>query len=151
MKKRQGPEISAGGVVFRRVGGQLLFLLIFDRHGNWGFPKGHLMQDEAPFDGAVREIEEETGVAEFVSHGLLDVVDWTFQKKGRIVPKVCHFFLFETTVERLVPQLDEGITEAGWFDVDETMGRLRFPQARDVLSQAAAAAEALRRTESRQS
>ena len=150
MKQGRLPEISAGGVVFRRVGGQVRFLLIFDRHGNWGFPKGHLKLDESPLDAAAREIEEETGVADLVLHGPLGVAEWTFRKKGRIVPKICHFFLFETTVERLDPQLDEGITEAAWLDADETTRRLTFVQARDVLSKAVAMAEALQRTESRQ-
>ena len=127
------------------------FLLIFDRHGNWGFPKGHLKRDESPLDAAAREIEEETGVADLVLHGPLGVAEWTFRKKGRIVPKICHFFLFETTVECLDPQLDEGITEAAWLDADETTRRLSFVQARDVLSKAMAMAEALQRTESRQS
>ncbi len=86
-----------------------------------------------------------------VLHGPLGVAEWTFRKKGRIVPKICHFFLFETTVERLDPQLDEGITEAAWLDADETTRRLTFVQARDVLSKAVAMAEALQRTESRQS
>jgi len=135
--------------VFRRVGGRVLFLLIFDRHGNWGFPKGHLNRDESPLDAAAREIEEESGVADLVLHGPLGVAEWTFQKKGRMVLKICHFFLFETTAERLDPQLDEGITEAVWLDASDATRRLRFVQAREVLSKAVAMAEALHRMESR--
>ena len=41
-------ETSAGGVVYRVQHGQPLFLLIRDSYRNWGFPKGHLEQDEAP-------------------------------------------------------------------------------------------------------
>ena len=57
-------ETSAGGVVFRLDGREPLFLLIRDSYQNWGFPKGHVESGERPEEAAVREVSEETGLAE---------------------------------------------------------------------------------------
>lgn len=51
---------GAGGIVFNRDGA---VLLIRHRRGEWVFPKGHLERGESFVDTAVREVEEEAGVA----------------------------------------------------------------------------------------
>lgn len=139
MPKTERHEVSAGGVVFRRRRGQPLVVLILDKHGNWGFPKGHLHRGETALDAARREIREETGLDELRLHGPLDVAEWSFNRRGRVINKSCYFYVFETDIEGLCPQLDEGITEAGWFDLDEARRTLTFEQARGVLRRAAEA------------
>ena len=44
---RTKTEYSAGGVVARRIGDSVNFLLIKDPYGNWGLPKGHLESGES--------------------------------------------------------------------------------------------------------
>ena len=49
--RRPYREVSAGGVVFRRVPEEgLRFLLIKDSYDKWGLPKGHL--EDANVEGA---------------------------------------------------------------------------------------------------
>src|SRR6185295_18646067 len=104
-------ETSAGGVVFRRgPDGQVRFLLIRDSYKNWGFPKGHLEAGEAPEAAALREVSEETGLRDLIARGLIDTIDWHFRFRGRLIHKVCHFFLMETSESRTSPQRDKGIT-----------------------------------------
>lgn len=64
-------EISAGGVVFRRVQGPESRITIewlitqHSQHKGWVFPKGHVgdtKKDEKKEDAALREVEEEGGV-----------------------------------------------------------------------------------------
>jgi len=51
-KRRAELEVSAGGIVFRRLpDGGARFLLIKDSYDNWGFPKGHLEDGESPAEG----------------------------------------------------------------------------------------------------
>ena len=56
-------EVSAGGDrVPARLGRDARFLLIRDSYDNWGFPKGHLEDEETPAEAALRETAEETGL-----------------------------------------------------------------------------------------
>ena len=35
-------EVSAGGIVFRKVGNTISFAVMKDSYGKWTFPKGHV-------------------------------------------------------------------------------------------------------------
>jgi len=68
MPETPGPSefglTHAGGVVFRRAGNTLQYLLVSAK-GNpdhWVLPKGHIQQGETPEAAATREVYEETGV-----------------------------------------------------------------------------------------
>ncbi|MEX2180850.1 MAG: NUDIX hydrolase [Gemmatimonadaceae bacterium] len=129
-------EVSAGGIVFRREGDQPLFLLIRDPYRNWGFPKGHLKDGEEPAAAALREVAEETGLAELELRAPVETIDWTFRFRGRPVHKVCHFFLMETPERRTAPQRDEGITACRWAAFDEALKLISYANARSVLARA---------------
>jgi len=54
--------VAGGGVVWRRRGGKLRFLLVHrPRYDDWSFPKGKLDPGERVSQCALREVEEETG------------------------------------------------------------------------------------------
>lgn len=146
-KPRASREVSAGGVVFRRVAGsakpELRFLLIRDSYGNWGFPKGHLEDAEPPAAAAIRETEEETGLQSLVLHGPIRIIDWHFRFRGRLIHKYCHFFLFESAEGDPVPQGDEGITECCWFSYEDALAGLSYENARAVLRRAGEMARTL--------
>lgn len=55
-------EISAGAICYTTINSKILYLLIKDFNGNWGFAKGHLEKNETEKDAAVREIKEEVGI-----------------------------------------------------------------------------------------
>jgi 8-oxo-dGTP pyrophosphatase MutT (NUDIX family) len=126
-------EVSAGGIVYRLRDGVPLFLLIRDGYRNWGFPKGHLEAGEDAATAAVREVGEETGLAAVVNEGALDTIDWHFRHKGRLVHKVCHFFLLRADRGEPVPQHDEGITDCRWLAFEAAVERLSYANAREVL------------------
>jgi 8-oxo-dGTP pyrophosphatase MutT (NUDIX family)/phosphohistidine phosphatase SixA len=55
---------AAGAVVLRQAGKSSEVLLVHrPRYDDWSFPKGKLDPGEGPHEAAVREVEEETGVA----------------------------------------------------------------------------------------
>jgi 8-oxo-dGTP pyrophosphatase MutT (NUDIX family) len=136
-KRRAELEVSAGGIVFRRVPGEAArYLLIRDSYNNWGFPKGHLEDDESPAEAALRETAEETGLANLVLQGPIRVIDWHFRFRGRHIHKYCHFFLFESPDGEACPQLDEGITACQWRPLPEALDVLSYDNARGVLKRA---------------
>jgi 8-oxo-dGTP pyrophosphatase MutT (NUDIX family) len=136
-KRRAELEVSAGGIVFRRVPGQAAkYLLIRDSYKNWGFPKGHLEGDESPAEAAIRETAEETGLDHLVLQGPIRVIDWHFRFRGRHIHKYCHFFLFESPDGEACPQVDEGITACQWRPLPEALDLLSYDNARGVLKRA---------------
>jgi 8-oxo-dGTP pyrophosphatase MutT (NUDIX family) len=133
---RARKETSAGGIVFRLHEGRPLFLLIRDSYRNWGFPKGHLEAGEAAAAAAVREVREETGLSSLELRGPVATIDWYFRFRGRLIHKVCHFFLMETEDEETSPQQAEGITACRWAPFEDAMASISYANARDVLERA---------------
>ncbi|MFN8571799.1 MAG: NUDIX hydrolase [Gemmatimonadaceae bacterium] len=135
-RDRATREISAGGVVVRRAPDGPVVLLIRDSYRNWGFPKGHVEAGEEPSAAAVREVREETGLEELQLRAPIQAIDWYFRFKGKLVHKVCHFFLMETVLETTCPQRDEGITACRWEPFDRAIELVSYANARDVLRRA---------------
>jgi 8-oxo-dGTP pyrophosphatase MutT (NUDIX family) len=124
--------------VIRRSGARLLFLVIRDSYQNWGFPKGHLKRGEPADRAAIREVGEETGLSHLDVLSPIDVIDWHFRFRGRLIHKVCHFFLLETDEARTRPQRAEGITACRWASYDEAVRLIAYDNARGVLDKAQA-------------
>lgn len=122
--------------MYRVHDGKPLFLLIRDSYRNWGFPKGHLEDDEQPAAAAVREVREETGIEAIELDGEIDTIDWFFRFRGRLVHKVCHFYLMHTRSAQTKPQRAEGITACRWATFDEAEQLVSYANARDVLQRA---------------
>ena len=134
-------EVSAGGIVFRWVPAadgraRPVYLLIRDSYRNWGFPKGHLEVGEVPEGAAVREVSEETGLDGLFVCGAIETIDWYFRFRGRLIHKVCHFFLMRTDLATTCPQRAEGITACRWAAYDEAIGLVSYANAREVLRRA---------------
>ena len=135
-RARAQRETSAGGVVYRLEAGAPLFLLIRDSYANWGFPKGHLESGERAEDAALREVREETGLSELALRGTIDTIDWYFRFRGRLIHKVCHFYLMETSSATTSPQHAEGITACRWSPFEEAQTIISYSNAREILRRA---------------
>ena len=129
-------ETSAGGVVVRLDEGQPLFLLIRDSYKNWGFPKGHLEPGETPRAAALREVSEETGLGDLRLRAEIETIDWYFRFRGRLIHKVCHFYLMESDSASTCPQRDEGITACRWESFERASSLISYENARVVLRHA---------------
>lgn len=111
-------EKSCGAIVFIRQD-KIKYLIIHNKKGNafghWGFPKGHVEQNETEFETATREILEETGLTpSFVDS--FRVVSTYSPQKG--VTKDVVYFLAESTTENVTVQQSE-VSEYRWCDFDE--------------------------------
>ena len=102
---------AAGGVV-RDSGGRTLMIRC---RGRWDLPKGHVESGETPARAALREVEEETGIA--VSLGeKIGCTLHCYDTYGRWEAKRTHWWTMTPAAGTLAPQREEGITEAVWCD-----------------------------------
>lgn len=137
MGKRSEVEHSAGAVVVRVRERGPEFLVIRDRYGHWGLPKGHVEEGEDPLRAALRECAEETGVSELESGPHLGTIDWRFRRGGRAIHKFCDFFLLTAPADAEArPQRAEGITGAEWLPAGEAVKRIDYANTRRIAQRA---------------
>lgn len=55
-------EQSTGGILYTEQGGRRLYVLVEEKDGHIGLPKGHVEPGETLRQTALREIREETGI-----------------------------------------------------------------------------------------
>ncbi|WP_274651938.1 NUDIX hydrolase [Paenibacillus humicola] len=115
-------EISAGGVVYRRVNGELQIQLIQDRYGKISLPKGKMEPGETVEQTALREILEETGMeGKIISP--IDQIKYTYTHEAKgTVDKEVHYYLVEATGGKLQAQVEE-IRGVEWFEPAEAWRR----------------------------
>lgn len=89
-----------------------------------------------PDEAAVREVQEETGLAELQLDGAIETIDWFFRFRGKLVHKVCHFYLMRTENTRTKPQREEGITACRWARFEDATRLISYANARAVLTRA---------------
>lgn len=135
-KRKPIREVSAGGIVYRRFPEGFRFLLVKDPYKNWGFPKGHLEDQETPAEAALRETREEAGLDDVEMAGPIRIIDWHFRFRGKAIHKFCHFFLMESKSGDPKPQLDEGITDYVWLPLEQALEKLSYDNARGALRRA---------------
>lgn len=135
-RRKAKEERSAGGVIFRRAPEGVHLLLIKDAYDNWGLPKGHIEPPESGREAAVREAQEETGLACTVHGEELMTIDWFFRSRGQLIHKYCQFFLMESRSGEPTPETGEGISECRWFPAAEAVREITYDNAREVLMEA---------------
>jgi mutator protein MutT len=137
MSKRS--EISAGGVVFRRVGENVEIAAGAQRDRLTGrdslrLPKGIVEPGETPEQAAVREVSEETGLeAEVVAP--LTTVSYEYDEGGTLVSKRVHFYLMRHIDGEPHPR-DGEMASVHWFAADKLGDALTFDTERDVVEEA---------------
>ncbi len=128
-------EISCGAVVFTRDSGEIKYLIIKQRGGHYGFPKGHMEGDETEHETAKREVKEEVGitVTDFVE-GFKTSDEYILPHKRGAKKKVI-LFLAEYSGQRIVIQKKE-LFGAALYPYDEAMKLLSFDGSRRMLREA---------------
>ena len=107
---------AAGGLVENREG---KFLLIF-RRGKWDLPKGKIDKGERPDEAAIREVHEETGLANAAIDKKLLVTYHIYYFKSKLALKPTHWYLMDNLgSDDIFPQTEEDIEKAVWLTSEE--------------------------------
>ena len=130
-------EVSSGSIVIDFNAPQLPVAIIarYNRGGRleWCLPKGHPEGVESNEEAAIREIEEETGIAGRIL-APLGSVDYWFTVTNYRVHKTVHHFLLEATGGHLTIENDPDheAVDVAWVPLDSLGKRLSFPNERRI-------------------
>jgi N utilization substance protein B len=112
-------EKKAGGVVYSEKDGDFFFAMVHDVFGYWTLAKGGVEEKETSEEGAIREIQEKTGLTvEIVK--LLGENEYvaSHPEKGKIRKQV-SYYLTKTPYKELNLQSNGGLDDAKWFKLSE--------------------------------
>jgi 8-oxo-(d)GTP phosphatase len=122
---------AAGGIVLRHDGnGTLVGIVHRPRYDDWAFPKGKLTDGEDDVTGALREVEEETGLRCRIGPHVGAV---TYRDRGGR-PKIVRYFAMVPDGGSFVPT-DE-VDEFRWVPVGEADAILTYGHDRRLLRRA---------------
>ena len=124
---------AAGGVVRSE---ENKFLFIF-RKGVWDLPKGKIEKGEKKKIAAVREVEEECGIVISCAGARICKTYHVYEMYGEVILKKTSWYSMEAAnSQALIPQLEEGITEARWIAPGDfsVVKENTYPLILDVMS-----------------
>ena len=130
-------EVSSGGIVidFDDSSFPVAIIARYNRGGRleWCLPKGHPEGEETNEEAAIREIEEETGIAGRIL-APLGSVDYWFTVTNYRVHKTVHHFLLEATGGELTIENDPDheAVDVDWVPLNALGKRLSFPTERRI-------------------
>lgn len=124
-------ERSAGVVVYRDDPDGRVYLLL-DYGKFWDYPKGHIEQGEDDLTAALRELKEETAIADAaIVPGFAREMRYFFRAKGQLVRKTVIFFLARTDRKRI--RISDEHEGSAFLPFAAAMKRLTYPNARQIL------------------
>ena len=124
---RTASAVSAGGVLYRPAEPKRYQVALVGRsaQGTWGLPKGTPSEGESIEQTALREVAEETGIKPKLV-APLGSIQYYFVARNTRFHKVVHFYLMEA-VGGDVSQHDHEYDLVEWFDLDDAVERLSYP------------------------
>lgn len=120
---------AAGGAIWRRspAGGLEVVLVHRPRYDDWSMPKGKLEVGESDEDAAVREVEEETGVAARLG---VELPATTYIDRSGRTKRVRYWAM---TVAAGEPGGANEVDVARWVPLGEARALLSYERDVDVL------------------
>lgn len=134
-------ERSAGAVIFRKEGKNVLYLLLHYPSSAkapkeyWDFPKGHIEKGEKIEETIKREVREETGLDDIrLVEDFKEWIKYFFKFKGKNVFKIVTFLLAETKTKEVKVSFEHLGYE--WLSYEEAFKKLTFKNAKEILKKA---------------
>jgi bis(5'-nucleosidyl)-tetraphosphatase len=125
--------LACGAVIYRKDRGRFLFLVLKHANGShWSMAKGHTENGESEVQTALREIDEETGLAVKLKPGFREAIRYS-PSPG--VEKTVVFFLAKAKGKKVKIQKSE-ILNFAWLDLDDALKLISHKDTAEVLVRA---------------
>lgn len=132
-------EFSAGGIVFRKSKNKIEWLISqHSQHKGWVFPKGLIgdnIKGEKSEETAVREVQEETGVAGKIITKLSNPATYWYVWEGDKRFKTVYYFLMEY-VSGDIKNHDHEMSAVLWLPTQEVLGKLTYKSDKKAFEEA---------------
>lgn len=135
-------EISAGCVIYRTENGIIYYLLLRypalshrAKKDYCDFPKGHLEAGESDVEAMVREVREETGIADLkIAKGFRETIKYFFAVGEKKIFKIVSYYLAKTNTREV--KISSEHTGYDWLPASEAVKALSFSNAKKILKKA---------------
>ena len=106
-------------------------LLIYQKNGFWGFPKGHVEENETEYETALREVKEETNLeVEIINQKRYKM---EYITHNNIFKEVILFIAKPITTDLKVQE--EEVEEARWVSFDEVFDILDYSNSKELFKE----------------
>ena len=127
-------EKSCGAVVYTKSKQKIKFLLVKQKNGYYGFPKGHVEGEETEHETAKREIKEETGLDVRFVDNFKECDEYDLPTKEE-TKKTVVYFLANFNRQRIKIQ-DKEIEAFALVELNEALKLLKFDRMKEIIIKA---------------
>lgn len=131
-------EKSCGVIVYQDKPDTRYLIVKSKANGHWGFPKGHIEENETEIDAARREVKEETGLDVLIHEGFKTSMEYEISEISEIseiTRKEVILFLGTPTSTSVTIQEGE-IAMYKWSTFTDTLNLLEYESQKQILKQA---------------
>ncbi len=136
--------VSCGGVVIHRGKILLLYKNYKNKYEGWVLPKGTVEPGEQYEQTALREVREETDANPAIVR-YIGKSEYSFSVPEDTVEKEVHWYLMSAGSYYSRPQREEFFVDSGFYKYHEAWHLLKFSNEKQILEQAYALYQDLRR------
>ena len=125
---------SCGFVAYKEIENERLYLIVRTSNGEYGFPKGHVENNETEHETAIRELKEETNIEVQMINGFRRQIEYEFPNRPDVM-KISVYFLGKYINNEIVCQESE-VLEARFVPMETALELLSFEETRNILREA---------------
>ena len=128
-------EKSCGAIVYTKDYGSIQYVIIRSKEGFYGFPKGHMEENETEEETALREVAEETGLTITLVPDFRTEDTHTFNRNGETRLKHIVYFLGAYSGQTPIAQETE-LNGVFLMSYETAMYSFQFDNSKKLLTEA---------------